>query len=41
MMHLLLCLAVNLACQQDPRPNILLIYSDDHSAQAVGAYGLR
>ena len=36
-----LVLVMSLASGPATRPNILLIYSDDHSAEAVGAYGSR
>ncbi|MFO1054245.1 MAG: sulfatase-like hydrolase/transferase [Planctomycetota bacterium] len=35
---LLLCASL---CAQDRRPNILFIYSDDHAAHAISAYGSR
>jgi N-acetylglucosamine-6-sulfatase len=38
---LFVMLAVPAPSQADERPNILFIMSDDHCAQAVGAYGGR
>lgn len=36
---LLWCFTAATAVTADPRPNIILIYSDDHAYQAVSAYG--
>ena len=41
--ELLVCLLVFSGCiaQAETRPNILFIMSDDHTTQAIGAYGSR
>ena len=43
MKHWLTCLlaAVGIAAAAAPRPNIVFIFSDDHSIQTIGAYGAR
>ena len=39
LLTLLLTVALTVGAQQRPRPNVLFVMSDDHSAAHVGAYG--